>query len=219
MSAFTPVARTTVAVTGSLTDAELRATAVPISGPLTDAALRATPVPISGPLTDTELRASSVANIPHEHQKVHEGRYFSGGVYNAALADTTSIEILIQTGAQSFHAKLESSASGDSLVYIFEGTTFSAAGTAVVMTNHNRSSAKVFDGTVTHTPTLSTDGTQLSITGYLAAGTKHAGGGGDFGFSNEFILAPNTDYLLRVTNISGGVIKIATSVEGYLPTL
>lgn len=67
-----------LAVTGPLTDTELRATAVPVSltsttitgsvaviGPLTDAQLRATPVPVSGTvstggLTDAELRASAV---------------------------------------------------------------------------------------------------------------------------------------------------------------
>lgn len=201
--AFTPVTQIPLAVTGPLTDTELRAT----------------PVPISGPLTDAELRASSVITIIHEHQKVHEGRYFSGGVYNAALADTASIEILIQTGDQAFHTKLEASASGDTLIYIFEDTTFSAAGTAVTMSNHNRDSVKAFDGTVTHTPTLTTDGTQLNGVSFIAAGTKHTGGGGDFGFSNEYILAPNTDYLFRITNVSGGAIKIAASVEGYLPTL
>jgi hypothetical protein len=42
------------AVTGPLTDAELRATAVPVSGPLTDAELRATPVPVSA--TDLDIR-------------------------------------------------------------------------------------------------------------------------------------------------------------------
>jgi hypothetical protein len=68
----------TVAVSGPLTDAQLRAsavpvsisTAVPVTGPLTDAQLRANPVPVSGtvtantglsqPLTDTQLRASAV---------------------------------------------------------------------------------------------------------------------------------------------------------------
>lgn len=78
-----------IAVTGPLTDAQLRATAVPVSfsgqsvsvsnfpatqpvsgtfwqatqpvsGPLTDTQLRATAVPVSGPLTDTQLRASAL---------------------------------------------------------------------------------------------------------------------------------------------------------------
>jgi len=60
-----------LAVTGPLTDTQLRATPVPISGTvstggLTDTQLRATPVPVSGtvtatgPLTDTQLRANPV---------------------------------------------------------------------------------------------------------------------------------------------------------------
>ena len=48
------------AVTGPLTDTQLRATAVPVSGPLTDTQLRTTAVPVSGPLTDTELRLADV---------------------------------------------------------------------------------------------------------------------------------------------------------------
>lgn len=54
------------AVTGPLTDAQLRAAAVPVSGtvaatgPLTDAQLRATAVPVSGPLTDTQLRTTAL---------------------------------------------------------------------------------------------------------------------------------------------------------------
>lgn len=37
-----------MAVTGPLTDAELRASAVPVSGPLTDSQLRAAPVVVTG---------------------------------------------------------------------------------------------------------------------------------------------------------------------------
>lgn len=48
------------AVTGPLTDAQLRASNVPVSGPLTDTQLRAASVPVTGPLTDTQLRASAV---------------------------------------------------------------------------------------------------------------------------------------------------------------
>lgn len=51
----------TIAATGGLTDAELRATPVPVATDgLTDAELRATPVDVLGPLTDAELRATPV---------------------------------------------------------------------------------------------------------------------------------------------------------------
>lgn len=48
------------AVTGPLTDTQLRAAAVPVSGPVTDAQLRAAAVPVSGPVTDAQLRAAAV---------------------------------------------------------------------------------------------------------------------------------------------------------------
>jgi hypothetical protein len=62
----------TTAVTGPLTDTQIRATPLPVSGtvtasgPVTDTQLRATPVPVSGtvtasgPVTDTQLRAAPV---------------------------------------------------------------------------------------------------------------------------------------------------------------
>lgn len=51
----------TIAVTGPLTDAQLRATAVPVSGPLTDTQLRASAVPISGTVTATISGTPTVA--------------------------------------------------------------------------------------------------------------------------------------------------------------
>lgn len=43
-----PVSGTVTATTGGLTDTQLRASAVPVSGPATDTQLRATPLPVSG---------------------------------------------------------------------------------------------------------------------------------------------------------------------------
>lgn len=161
-----------------------------------------------------------VETIDHAHDQTHKGHYFSGGFYNSSVADTTSMELLIQNGSVStFHMKLGVVASGNSTVQIFEGTTFSGAGTTVTMTNHNRVSVTAFSGTVTHTPTLTLDGTQITATGFIPGGTKHTGGGGDFGFSNELILAKSTNYLIRVTNVSGSAMKASLSVEGYQPSL
>lgn len=67
-----PISGTVTAITGGLTDTQLRASPVPVSGTvtattggLTDAQLRAAPVPVSGSvttggLTDTQLRAAPV---------------------------------------------------------------------------------------------------------------------------------------------------------------
>jgi hypothetical protein len=55
----------TVAVTGPLTDTQLRASAVPVSGPLTDTQLRASRVPVDGSgVTQPVSGSVSVANLP-----------------------------------------------------------------------------------------------------------------------------------------------------------
>jgi hypothetical protein len=86
----------TQAVSGPLTDAQLRATAVPISGtvstgltqPLTDTQLRATAVPVSGPLTDTQLRATPVdVSITNESISVTADTEFPPAV---PLSDSTA---------------------------------------------------------------------------------------------------------------------------------
>jgi hypothetical protein len=154
------------------------------------------------------------------HDRTHAGQYFSGGHYNGALANNGTLDLLIQNGgASTFHAKFSAQVGGDCTVQIFEGTTFSVAGTAVTMSNHNRASGTAFAGTVTHTPTVTLVGAQVNGTGFAPGGTKHSGSGGEFGFNNEFVLSPTTNYLLRVTNVSGTTIKLSASVEGYQPSL
>jgi len=154
------------------------------------------------------------------HKRVHEGRYFSGGYYNGTVADGASVNLLIQSSStQATHTKFTGSASGDCTFYIYEGTTFSAAGTAITVSNHNRTSSNVFSGTVTHTPTITADGTQLDGIGFIAGGTKSSGSGGDFGFGNEFLLNASTNYLVRITNNSGGTAKVNIHIEAYQPTL
>ncbi len=85
----------TAAVSGPLTNTELRATAVPVSGafwpttqpvsgPLTDVQLRAQAVPVSGPLTDTQLRAEAVP--------------VSGSVTINAGTNTSTASLALETG-------------------------------------------------------------------------------------------------------------------------
>ena len=167
----------------------------------------------------TASNPAYISNIDYVHAQTHAGRFFSGGIYNASVANGVSLDVLIQTGVQSFHAKFDLVTSGDATVRLYENATFSAAGSAVTMSNHNRSSSKVFVGTVTSTPTITATGTQLNGTGYIPAGMKNQTVGGDFGFSNEFVLKTSTVYLVRLTNDSGATAKMQISVAGYEPNL
>jgi len=74
----------TLAVSGPLTDTELRANPIAVSGSftstgLTDTELRAAPVDVAGPLTDTQLRAAPIAV---------SGSFTSTGLTDAELRAT-----------------------------------------------------------------------------------------------------------------------------------
>jgi len=69
-----------LAVTGPLTDAQLRASAVPVSGPLTDAQLRATPVPISAASLPLPTGAAKDSTLTDGSQRVGGTVTVSGSV-------------------------------------------------------------------------------------------------------------------------------------------
>jgi hypothetical protein len=72
---------------------------------------------------------------------------------------------------------------------------------------------------MTSAPTVTGVGTQINGTDYLVGGTRGHSYGGQGGFENEFILLPNTNYLIRMTNDSGSTIKMNTSLYGYHPNI
>lgn len=186
--------------------------------PTTEAVI-VTQVGIDGTNPVSATNPAYVESIEYVHAQTHAGRFFSGSAYNASVANGANLDMLIQVGVQPFHAQFEVTSSGDATVRIYEGATFSAAGTAVTMSNHNRTSAKTFVGTVTSGPTITATGTQVNGTGLIPAGTKNQATGGAFGFGNEFVLKTSTNYLVRVTNDSGAAAKINIGVMGYEPNL
>ena len=116
------------AVTGPLTDTQLRATPVPVSGtfyqatqpvsgtvtatgPLTDTQLRASAVPVSGPLTDAQIRATalpvsgtvsaSVTNFPAT-TTLAAGAATIGAISNTAFTATPAALTKGTQGANGF---------------------------------------------------------------------------------------------------------------------
>lgn len=151
-----------------------------------------------------------------EHARIHEGKAFMAGILDDAVADAASLEILIQA-VNAMHVIFNVSASGDCEVHRFEGTTFSATGGALTAFNKNRFSAIESGGTITSAPTLTADGTELPP-GFIPGGSGgNSLGGQDGGYEREIILASSTDYLFRMTNISGLAAIINGSIEWYEP--
>lgn len=143
------------------------------------------------------------AGIDFVTGEIIAGHCFLASQEFLGVSDSASIEILIQTGA-TFQSIVDVSvaAEGLSSFQIFEGTTFTVAGTSVPSFNKNRESAITAEGIITHTPTLIADGTQL---GNTFLGGRGAGQASASGVENVdgFIFARSTNYLIRATNNSG----------------
>jgi len=151
-----------------------------------------------------------------DHIYTHAGRIFiSSHLWpsTAKLADAATAEYLIQVGANSHaHTVIQISAEGSVELTLLEGPTFSAAGTGMTQFNSNRTSVNTSDTTITHTPTVSVDGTQLNSK-LLPGGSGPHSAGGSGSFDHEWIFENDTDYLIQIKNVSGGAASISIEID------
>lgn len=153
---------------------------------------------------------------PNEANQTEKGENFFGTVVKRSVSDSSSINLLIITGSIQPATLTTVSIGGASTGFIFEGTLVSANGTQLDVWNSNRESAATelltwFDG-----PTITNDGQQLAEA-LLQAGEKEKGITST-DQNNRVILKANTNYLIRVTNNSGGTIDISVVIDFNEPS-
>lgn len=167
------------------------------------------------PFDETTGAALFIDTVHHE---VHEGEMFHASHTNGSVANGVSLDVLLVTGAGvESHVSWEVFAGGLVTIYLYEAATTSAAGTAVPTYNMKRDSLNTPEATVTHTPTVTATGTTALVNWRILPGgnspTTRVGGGIRSGA--EWILSPETQYLLRVTNTSGAAIAVNVGLEWY----
>ena len=150
------------------------------------------------------------------HYRLHENRAFiayylqNGG---SPLADGASINIAIASNAgYTPHLTIGSFCGGDSTLYFYEAPT-ATGGTAFTPVQRNRNSTYASNVAMTINPTVTATGTEL-FKEFLPGGTKKKAGGGG-GESLEFVIKPLTNYLIRLTNISGSPQPAEIILEWY----
>jgi hypothetical protein len=147
----------------------------------------------------------SIITISPEHHEIHCGDSYemthsidltNGQIYNVLII----VPNATGTGqAQKlWHFKGEVDTEAEALIEFFEAPTYSAAGTGLTSVNRNRQLAATYTDSlgITHTPTLTGDGTRIYVKRIGSGKTS----GGSASRSDEFVLKNNTAYLLRVTN-------------------
>lgn len=157
-----------------------------------------------------------LVNVEVNHQRLHEGRaFFAYYVENSGtpLADGASIDIVLAAGpGVSPHMTIGSFCGGDSEFFLYEGAT-STGGTSFTPIARNRVSSNESNVAMVINPTITGTGTEL-FEEFLPGGTKKKAGGGG-GDSLEYVLAPLTNYLVRITNVSGSAQIAELILEWY----
>lgn len=140
------------------------------------------------------------------------GRQFIASHHESSVAAAGVVELVLQTGANEVTMGLIGSVSGQADFQLFEDTTFSDAGSTVTPVCRDRANPLTSTVTVTHTPTLTADGTQL-VEVILPGGTRvQAVGSLTFG-PQSWILAPSKVYMLRIENTAATTETITLAVD------
>ena len=155
------------------------------------------------------------------HRNIHEGFVYTTTGKQTALTNGSSVEFLIDVPALTWphiQSMRLNFGRGDIDFVIYEGPTVSANGSELTYQNVNRNSSNTPDLNLYSGPTTSADGT-LIYTLWIpptGTGTGQSGNGiSDSGQGNEWVLAPSTQYLARITNNSGATIDWSYEFTWY----
>lgn len=157
-----------------------------------------------------------LVTIDEIHRKIHQGILFSSSHYASAVANDATVLLLITTAADTYaHMRFGIAVSGNCEIELLENPTTTDPGTGLSEVNRDRTSATTADVTVAHTPTVSVDGTTV-FHGFIPGGHARAVPiGGQHRSFEEWVLIADEEYVLRVTNRSGGAAVIAVSLDWY----
>ena len=157
-------------------------------------------------------------HIPFDHHQVHEGESHEYNYLINSMNSGTSQDFRINVPAglaattRAPHMTIEIISTLETETYLYEGMTYDTGngGTLQASYNRNRSSANVPGMTIYLTPTAATTGTNIWI-GLTGSGRS---AGTESRAMTEWILKPNTNYLLRITSRAAGD-KILVRVLWY----
>lgn len=176
-------------------------------------------VQLAGPGIDPYSGALSFISEPH--MLIHQGKMFHMTTKTPDIANTASVDFLMRVPAGVYphlHVFRINVGGGDIDIVTHEGADITAPGTAIDTHNINRVSSNTPELLMYANPTVNTDGTEIHRiwippTANGQGNSSQGVSGADAG--EEWIMAPSTDYLQRITNNSGSTIKAWVEMLWY----
>ena len=144
------------------------------------------------------------------HRLAMDGNLFMVGRRSVGQPAGSENDFLIKTGAKALLLSLEVAPEpgANFLVEFYEAPTITADGAATALCNMNRVSDRTLLTTCFSAPTVTAPGNLL----FNCVGTVDLGSGGTH-HNGLWVLAPNTKYLLRMTNTGGAAADCGYSLQ------
>lgn len=161
----------------------------------------------------TDIASGNLRTISTIHEKIHKGEVHIFSHIEESVANNSSLDIFLKSGAAYAHSIFNGNATGDSIIEIFEDSVISNDGTVIPIKNKNRNISETNIFTAFEGPTISDDGTSL-IPVFLSGGSGGIRVGASSEERDEFVLKLNTNYIIRITNKSG--VPATLSITGSI---
>jgi hypothetical protein len=159
---------------------------------------------------------SSLVSIDEAHHQIHMGNMFTTDWYADGLTNTSSANLVLETGVKEAHSYYEVQAETETHFSIYEGVIYAASGTAIARLNKDRTSALTATVFAHHTPTTpNISAATLIRTRHFGSGNTPTGMSPTVPSLYEIILKPSTKYLFQIINQSGGTGWYAFYLNWY----
>lgn len=167
-----------------------------------------------GRLIGTRQRPNVVTDI--ETDNIHAGVGYDVSGFGTLTNGANTI-FYANVGALPlhFHGFEVKTTAGEVVIELYEAPTVTANGTAITPRNKNRGSANTALSLIYGGTTVSANGTLLFTRKIFGTSQGSHYEGGDVGVGSEWVLKPNTKYIIKITNSSGTTISYTAGFYFY----
>lgn len=157
----------------------------------------------------------SVVMMGHVHNSMMDG-FIRQASHIYTLGAAAVADSLISLGDRRLHFVFSVAAGADATVELYEDPTITGPGVELDLVNMERQISDAQDwGLIVYRTTVVAAAGNLLQEVFIPGGPKKDSVGGGFEQVSEWLLSPNTEYILRVTNVSAAEDMFGIIMQFY----